>query len=192
VRPRREVHLSQGVRDVDEVRGTHPVRGNDRSGQDETHLMSVVERLEAMDEVVAAFLLTRARPKLGGIVRCGDRQLDARTCCVEREVGPGRLDLPDDVEVGGERRVERCSRPVWGDGCVLLGSGNREFDMCSFHWHEWNAFHGDYVTLKANPAAATIDDTGLARLFITRGLDAEPLPPVGNDVPDTFPGDWDT
>lgn len=82
-----------------------------------------------------------------------------------------------------------CRRPVWGDGMVRDGLGNQRHDLCSRCWHMDQAFHGPYVTFKANPAASSISNEGLARLFVTRGLDAEPLPPVGAHVPGAFP-DW--
>lgn len=45
-----------------------------------------------------------------------------------------------------------CRRPVWGDGRV----DGEWHGLCSFCWHEWNAFHGSYTTLRANPAAANL------------------------------------
>lgn len=90
----------------------------------------------------------------------------------------------------GDGTVGPCRRPLWGgDGLVNVGDLSHEHPMCSFCFHQWMAFHSPYVAMKANPAAATISNEGLVRLFITRGLDAEPLPPVGAHVPDAFP-DW--
>ncbi len=82
-------------------------------------------------------------------------------CRHTKEVGPE-----------GERTVERCRRPVWGDGFV-----NRAwFGYCSAHWHEYNAFHGEYKTMQANPAAAKLDGTGIRRLTFN---DAWDLPDTG-------------
>jgi hypothetical protein len=53
-----------------------------------------------------------------------------------------------------------CNRPVWGDGRV----DGEWYGLCSRCWHEHNAFHGHYVTLQANPAAAKLDGTGIQRL----------------------------
>ncbi len=55
-----------------------------------------------------------------------------------------------------------CKRPVWGDGRV----DGEWYGLCSRCWHEWNAFHGHYTTMQANPAAAKLDLTSLRRLFI--------------------------
>lgn len=96
------------------------------------------------------------------------------------------------VDRGPGREPGKCGRPLWGgDGYANCGGVTHEHAMCSRCWHQWNAFHGPYVTMKANPAAATIDNTGLARLFITRGLDADPLPEVGAELPDVFPAEWE-
>lgn len=93
----------------------------------------------------------------------------------------------------GDGTVRKCGRPLWGgDGLVNVGDLSHEHAMCSFCFHQWMAFHSPYVAMKANPAAATISNEGLARLFITRGLDAKPLPEIGSDRPfDTFPAEWD-
>lgn len=92
----------------------------------------------------------------------------------------------------GDGVAEPCRRPVWGgDGLVNVGDFTHDVPLCSRCWHVWNAFHGPYITMKANPAAASLSNEGLARLFISRGLDAEPLPPIGAHQPDHFPDDWD-
>lgn len=88
----------------------------------------------------------------------------------------------------GDGVAEPCRRPLWGgDGLVNCGDLSHDCALCSRCWHVWNGFNGPYVTMKANPAAATVSNEGLARLFISRGLDAEPLPPVGSHVPGAFP-----
>lgn len=92
----------------------------------------------------------------------------------------------------GDGVAAPCRRPLWGgDGHANMGGLTFEHPMCSRCWHMHQAFHGVYVTMKANPAASTIDNEGLARLFISRGLDAEPLPEVGSERPwATFPAEW--
>jgi hypothetical protein len=114
------------------------------------------------------FLLTKPSPRLRTATVCASDKL------VDR--GPGRPPGP-------------CTRPAWGNGSGIQGRGA---GLCSRCWHEWNAIHGVYRTLRANPAAADISNEGLARLFITRGLDAEPLPELGTHLPDTLPASWDT
>lgn len=124
---------------------------------------------EALSSEAALFILTKPRPRLQTEHACQSPIL------VDRGDG-----------VGEPRR-----RPLWGgDGIANFGGVTHEHPMCSQCLHLWNAMHGPYVTLKANPAAANIDNTGLARLFITRGLDAAPLPDIGSDVPDYMPEDW--
>ena len=68
-----------------------------------------------------------------------------------------------------------------------VGDLVHDVPLCSRCWHTWCAFHGPYVTMKANPAASSISNEGLARLFITRGLEAPPLPDSSAHV--QFP-DW--
>lgn len=119
----------------------------------------------------------------------------ASRCCSEKLVDSGTRSLPPaagHMHLQPQARrdappAKRCQRPIWGDGFVNVGAGPVWFGLCSQCWHEWCAFHGPYQTMKANPAAATIDNEGLARLFITRGLDAKPLPPI-----DKHPGSQDT
>lgn len=93
-------------------------------------------------------------------------RLVGATCTSEKPVdrGPGREPGP-------------CRRPVWGDGIV---DGQRH-DLCSACWHEWNAFHGSYQTMKANPASHDLSAESIARLTFTRG-NAPALPPVDDAV----------
>ena len=60
-----------------------------------------------------------------------------------------------------------CKRPVWGDGRV----DGEWYGLCSRCWHEWNAFHGHYVTMQANPAAMTIN---AFTINVMRFMDEEP------------------
>lgn len=105
--------------------------------------------------------LMQPRPRLVG-----------KRCQRERPVGPD-----------GDRRIERCKRPVWGDGRV----DGEFYGMCSRCWHEYNAFHGHYQTMQANPAPAKLDGTGTQRLTFS---DQPRLPEIGAERPDTFPEDW--
>jgi hypothetical protein len=114
------------------------------------------------DDDVLIFLLTKREAQVNKAHRC------QRPTPVDR--GPGEEPGP-------------CRRAMWGDGFV----DGEWHGLCSACWHEWNAFHGRFQTMKANPAAAKIDNAGLARLFITRGLDAAPLPPVDGPVADGQP-----
>lgn len=117
------------------------------------------ELLMLLEPDTLLFLLTKPAPKLVG-----------RRC-----TGPYH-----DAEGG-------CSRPVWGDGMVLLGKGNIRFNMCSRCWHLDQALHGKYRTMAANPAAAKLDGVGIERLTFS----ARPtLPEIGAERPDTFPESW--
>jgi hypothetical protein len=107
---------------------------------------------QRLDEDVLLFLLTKKPPTLVG-----------KRCQQEREAGPD-----------GDRRIERCKRPVWGDGRV----DGEFYGFCSRCWHEHNAFHGHYTTMQANPAAAKLDGTGIQRLTF------------GATLPDAPPEDW--
>ncbi len=128
------------------------------------------ERPVAVD--VFLFLLTKTPPRLNtaGICR-SDKHVDSGTGSLPPAAGHMLMQAQRrrDTSVPGGAR---CGRPIWGDGTV---DGVRR-DLCSACWHEYNAFHGPYQTMRANPAAAAIDDTGLARLFVTRGMDAPALP----------------
>jgi hypothetical protein len=84
------------------------------------------------------------------------------------------------VDHGPGNGYGRCTRPVWGDGYV---SGVWR-GMCSRCWHVYNAFHGDWQTMRANPASHLLGEEGIRRLTFTRG-DTDPLPALGADR------DWD-
>lgn len=115
----------------------------------------------AVSDEVVLFLLLKKPPKLVG-QRCTGHYHDAD-------------------EAG------RCTRPVWGDGKVLLGKGNIRFDLCSRCWHLDQALHGKYRTMQANPAAAKLDGVGIERLTFS----ARPtLPEIGAHGADTFPEAW--
>lgn len=75
-----------------------------------------------------------------------------------------------------------CRRPVWGDGRV----DGEFYGMCSRCWHEHNAFHGHYVTMQVNPAAARLTADNISRLTFNR------LPDIGAHQPDTYPESWNT
>lgn len=88
----------------------------------------------------------------------------------------------------GDGTAGPCRRPLWGgNGLVNVGDLSHDHAMCSWCFHQWVAFHSPYVLMKANPAAASISNEGLARLFISRGLDAEPLPDPRALIPGAFP-----
>lgn len=90
---------------------------------------------------------------------------------------------------GARLRVEQCCqsdqrecrRPMWGDGRV----DGEFYGLCSRCWHEFNAFHGHYTTMQANPAAAKLDGTGIQRLTF-----GTTLPDVGAHRPDYIPEEW--
>jgi len=84
------------------------------------------------------------------------------------------------------RLMARCSRPQWGDGRGVAGKGE---GLCSRCWHEYNAFHGDYTTLTANPAASLLSGEKIAAMSDLFG-GVRRLPEVGAERPDTFPEDW--
>lgn len=67
----------------------------------------------------------------------------------------------------GDGVAERCKRPVWGDGRV----DGEFYGYCSRCWHQYNAFHGHYRTMQANPAAAKLDVIGIQRLTFTERSD---------------------
>lgn len=83
----------------------------------------------------------------------------------------------------GAREISEghCTRPMWGDGRV----DGEHYGLCSQCWHEHNAFHGHYVTMQANPAAAKLDAFSIKSLTF-----GATLPDVGAHQPDTFPADW--
>lgn len=56
-------------------------------------------------------------------------------CTGERYVGPDH-----------DRRVIRCSRPIWGDGKV----DGIQFDFCSRCFYEWVAFRSGYRGLASD------------------------------------------
>lgn len=117
--------------------------------------------VQLLDSDVLLWLASKPRPRLVG-----------KTCIQKRPAGP------DDA-----RRWERCRRPQWGDGSGIGGKGE---GLCSRCWHEYNLFHGSYMTMQANHAAAKLDATAIQRLTFHE----DELPPLGADVPDTFPEDW--
>lgn len=85
-----------------------------------------------------------------------------------------------DVHVDrGDGVAEPCKRPMWGDGYV----DGKWYGMCSRCWHLWCTMHGHYTMLQANPAAAKIDETGIARLTFS---DQPKLPAFDC----TFPAEW--
>lgn len=59
-----------------------------------------------------------------------------------------------------EKGRQPCRRPVWGDGTV----DGLFYGFCSRCWHLHNAFDGHYVTMRANPAAALLNDAATRRL----------------------------
>ena len=77
-----------------------------------------------------------------------------------------------------------CKRPVWGDGRV----DGEWYGLCSRCWHEYNAFHGKYVTTMANPAAAKLSLNAIRNAML---FGASELPPSPSDeCPDAPPTDW--
>lgn len=116
----------------------------------------------SMSGEMMAFLLTKPRPRVVG-----------KTCQCEKL-----------VDRGAHRERTLCTRPVWGDGRV-----NGDFHgLCSKHWHEWNAFHGSYLTMQANPASHQLGPEGIAKL--TFAAQTKQLPEIGAEHPDTFPSEW--
>lgn len=119
---------------------------------------------------VLTFLLMKKPPRLVGR-RCTSRREPERAGGLEGYAAtPGEL--------------VRCGRPVWGDGEGVNGRGE---GLCSRCWHEWNAFHGDYTTMQANPAASLLSGNKIAAMTDIFGRRGDALPEV---VADTFPDDW--
>lgn len=121
-----------------------------------------------MDFDMLLFLSAKPRPRLIGA-----------TCCHVKTFGPD-----------GELTTERCVRPRWGDGRV----DGDWYGYCSAHWHEYNAFHGRYLTMQANPAAAKLDGTGIRRLtFGSTGPTSSLDSPAGAASDHWLPADidWD-
>ena len=71
-----------------------------------------------------------------------------------------------------------CKRPIWGDGRV----DGEWYGLCSRCWHEHNAFHGHYITMQANSAAAKLGRVGIQRLTFGATLPESPT--------NVFPEEW--
>ncbi len=78
-----------------------------------------------------------------------------------------------------------CRRPWWSNDGRVDGDF---YGLCSRCWHEYNAFHGKYVTMMANPAAAKLSLNAIrnAMLFGAGELPASP----SDECPDAPPADW--
>lgn len=124
-----------------------------------------------MDLAWVVFLATRPRPKLAG-----------RTCQSEQPVDLGAYTDENGKRV--HRGFGQCKRPVWGDGTLNVQGFVQEHNMCSQCWHNWNAFHGIYVTFKANPASLL----NASNVDVLRFQTGNELPE--SDVPDNFPDYW--
>lgn len=126
-----------------------------------------------LDQEVWLFLLTKRAPRLVG-ARCTNRRTDEGG-------GAGGM---EGFRLGFGTLMHRCGRPVWGDGKGVQGRGE---GLCSRCWHEWNAFHGDYTTMQANPAASLLSGAkihAMEDIFGRRGGTALP------SFDDVFPDDW--
>ena len=78
-----------------------------------------------------------------------------------------------------------CKRPWWSNDGRVDGDF---FGLCSRCWHEYNAFHGKYVTTMANPAAAKLSLNAIRNAML---FGAGELPPNPSDeCPDAPPTDW--
>ncbi len=78
-----------------------------------------------------------------------------------------------------------CRRPVWGDGRV----DGEWYGLCSRCWHEHNAFHGVYLTMQANPAAAKLSLAAIRDHWLYGGQRLPYTLPPGT-CPDAPPADW--
>ena len=121
-----------------------------------------------VSDAMIVFLLSKPRPKLHA------------TCSNERPVEHMRGHTAHDASAIG---AGHCMRPVWGDGRV----DGEFYGLCSQCWHEYNAFHGHYVTMQANPASHALGKRGIERLTFA---DQPPLPALGASVDDCFPAEW--
>jgi hypothetical protein len=134
----------------------------------------VTETLTLLQDDMLAWLLFKPRVRIVG-ARCTNRRFGDHG---------GLEGYPqDDTD-----EMTRCPRPQWGDG---KGIGPNGFGggLCSRCFHEYMAFHGDYTTLTANPAASLLSGEKIAAMSDLFGGERR-LPEVGAERPDTFPEDW--
>ncbi len=143
--------------------------------------------MNPLDDSMIMFLAGRTRVKLNV----------AHTCQSEHLVDRGAAFLPPVGTFGhianrqtvAWRGAGACTRPIWGDGKV----DGIEHNLCSRCWHSWVAIHGPYRLMQANPAAAAITPSGLARLFAEPSAmpAAKPLRALGHHTDALAYLDWD-
>lgn len=131
-------------------------------------MLLLPEYEQDLSDAMILWLLSRPRVALVG-----------KMCQNPRKLEHLRGDTVIGSRTVGEPRT--CARPVWGDGRV----DGEFYGLCSRCWHEYNAFHGHYVTTAANPAAAKLGMVGIQRLTF-----GATLPDVGAHGPDVFPSSW--
>lgn len=114
---------------------------------------------------VVLFLVTRPNPRLVTDRQCRAELVDRDAQAIPPFASAGTYQRPYEAHGRAQPR-RRCGRPVWGDGKV----DGIQFSLCSRCWHAWCAVHGPYRLLQVNPAAASVTDDGLERLFVNRSL----------------------